>query len=194
VICRLNAVFLQKFFDFRRIALQIDQFISVIGILVLQRGFYWHKIDRDEDFIKELRAAEIDFWTHYVEKDIMPEPDGSDASLDTIKELYPDATPKSEIAIPGLDSLIRDYKAYGEIEKEYKEKKATAQAQICKRLGDNEVGVGNSFGCSWKKQSKTTGYDMDRLRKEHPDIDIDKYKKVSEYRVFRVRNLTKKGA
>ena len=181
---------------------QVQHYMSVmnfdymyLAILVLQRGLYVIKIDRDEKFIKELREAEIHFWTHYIEKDIMPEPDGSDASLDTIKELYPDATPHSEIAIPGLDSLIRDYKAYGELEKQYKEKKATAQAQICKRLGDNEVGVGNSFGCSWKKQSKTTGYDMDRLKKDHPDIDIDKYKKVSEYRVFRTRNLeAKKGA
>lgn len=177
---------------------QVQHYMMVMGfdmvylaVLVLQRGLYVVEVKRDDNFIKSLREAEIRFWTHNIEKDIMPEPDGSDASLDTLKEMYPDATPKSEIAIPGLDSLIRDYKAFGDLEKHYKEKKLTAQSQICARLGDNEVGVGNDYGCSWKKQSKTTGYDMERLKKDFPGINIDKYKKVSEYRVFRTRNLKK---
>jgi predicted phage-related endonuclease len=161
-----------------------------IGILVLQRGFYWHKIDRDEEFIKQLREAEIDFWTRYIEKDVMPEPDGSDASLDTVKELFPDAEPKTEIAIPGLDNLISDYKAYGELEKTYKEKKLAAQAQICKRLGDNEVGVGHNFGCSWKNQSKAY-VNPKKLEQEYPAI-YKKLVEVSEYRVFRTRHLEKK--
>ena len=62
-----------------------------IGILVLQKGFYWHKIDRNDDFIKQLRDAEVDVWKNYIEKDIMPDPDGTEASMDTLKEIYPDA-------------------------------------------------------------------------------------------------------
>ena len=48
------------------------------------------------------------------------------------------------------------------------------------------------YGVSWKTQSKTSGYDMARLQADYPNVDISKYKKVSEYRVFRTKDLTKK--
>lgn len=162
-----------------------------LAILVLQRGLYVVEVERNDDFIKKLREAEIDFWTNYIEKDIIPPADGSDASMDTLKELYSDARKDSEITIPGLDQMIRDYKAMGEMEKEYKERKLAIQGKICTILGLNDVGIGNEFGCSWKKQSKTSGYDMDRLTRDYPNINVDKYKKISEYRVFRTRKLTK---
>ena len=160
-----------------------------IGILVLQRGFYWHKIERDDEFINQLREAEFRFWKHHIERDIMPEPDGSDAALDTLKEIYPVPVRNTEIAIPGLDHLIKDYKAFSELESEYKDKKSKVQAQICARLGDNEVGVGLNYGCSWKQQSKTS-IDTKRLKAEMPAV-YAKYSKTSDYRVFRTRNLAK---
>lgn len=162
-----------------------------IGILVLQRGFYWHKIERDEDFISRLRREEIHFWVTYVQKNIIPAPDGSEASLDTLKQLYPEPTKNSEIAVPGLDSMIRDYKAVSEMAKDYEQRKKSLQALICSKLGDNEVGIGDSYGCSWKEQSKASGYDMEKLKEDYPFIDIDKYKKISKFRVFRTRNLSK---
>ena len=160
-----------------------------IGILVLQRGFYWHKIERDEDFIKQLREAEIRFWTQYVEKGIMPSPDGSDAAFDTLKEIYPESMPKTEIAIPGVDYLIKDYRAYSELEKKYKGKKDEVKAKICGKLGDNESGVGNDYACSWKSQADNR-FDTKRFERDYPDL-YKKYIKKGTKRVFRTRNLTK---
>ena len=161
-----------------------------LAILVLQRGLYINEINRDNDFIAQMRKAEVDFWTNYVEKDITPEPDGSEASLDTLKELYPNAAKDSEINIPGLDSLIADYKSFGTIEKEFSEKKAKVQAQICAKLGSNEIGIGTDYGCSWKKQSKS-GMDVKRFKEDHPDV-YQQYATVSEYRVFRTKQIKKK--
>ena len=161
-----------------------------LAILVLQRGLYVIEIERDDEFIKQLREAEIRFWTQNILKNIPPAPDGSDAAIDTLKEMYPDAIPNTEIAIPGLDHLVKDYKAYAELEKEYKEKKAKAQSLICARLGDNEVGVGTDYGCSWKKQSKST-VPAAKLKAKYPRIYAELVE-TSEYRVFRTRNLTKK--
>ena len=161
-----------------------------IGILVLQKGFYWHKVKRNDDFIKSLREAEIAFWTQYVEKGIMPEPDGSDASIDTLKDLYPKGYKDTEIVIPGLDRLITDYKSLKEIADDYGKQAERVKAQICQRLGSNEAGIGLQYGCSWRNQSKET-IDTKRLKAEHPEI-YSKYAKVSEYRVFRTRDLTKK--
>ena len=160
-----------------------------LAILVLQRGLYVIPIERDDDFIKSLREAEIKFWTTNIEKSIMPAPDGSDASLDTLKEIFPKAMPNTEIAVPGLDHLVKDYKAYGELEKEYKEKKSKVQAEICRRLGTNEVGVGNDYGCSWKEQSRES-VSPKKLKAKYPRI-YSELVEVSKYRVFRTRNLTK---
>ena len=160
-----------------------------LAILVLQRGLYVIKIERDKDFIKQLREAEIRFWTHYIERDIMPDPDGSEAAFDTLKEIYPESQPKTEIAIPGVDYLIKDYRAYSELEKQYKEKKDAVKAQICGKLGDNEVGVGNDYGCSWKSQADNR-FDTNRFKADYPTL-YNKYVKKGTKRVFRTRNLTK---
>lgn len=161
-----------------------------LAILVLQRGLYVIPIERDDDFIKSLREAEIEFWTKYVEPGRIPAPDGSEASLETLRQLYPQSEAKTEIAIPGLDQLVRDYKAFKAMADEYKDKAEKCKAVICAKLGDNEVGIGNDYGCSWKTQSKTS-IDTKRLKAEHPDI-YAKYSSTSDYRVFRTKNLTKK--
>ena len=158
-----------------------------LAILVLQRGLYVFEIHRDDDFIKDMRAAEVDFWLNYVCKDRIPAPDGSEASLETLKELYPDARKDSEMQIPGLDKMVRDYKAFAELEKEYKEKKEKIKAQICARLGSFEIGIGDEVGVSWKNQSKMT-VNSKKLKDKYPGI----YSEVAEpsnYRVFRTKNL-----
>ena len=162
-----------------------------LAILVLQRGLYVIEIKRDDDFIKSLREAETAFWTQYIEQDKMPEPDG-ESDFDTLKILYPKEVPMSEIVIPGLDRMIAQYIAFDKEAKELKKNAESVKAQICQRLGKHEAGLGIQYGCTWKTQSKTSGYDMERLQEDYPNINIDKYKKISEYRVFRHKDLTKK--
>lgn len=180
---------------------QVQHYMMVMGfdkmylaILVLQRGLYTFEIPRNDDFIRQLREAEVDFWTNYVEKNVVPEPDGSDASLATLKEFYPQSAKGTEVTIPGLDRLVQDYKAAADREKEAKELKTTIQSQICAKLGSNEVGLGVAYGVSWKSQSKES-IDAKRLKAELPQV-YAKYAKVSDYRVFRTKQMKskKKGA
>lgn len=158
-----------------------------IGFLVLQRGFYWHCIERDDDFIRTLRSAEVDFWQNYVVPRRMPSPDGGEADIATLKELYPEARRDSEIHISGLDSLVKDYKAFSDLAKDYEEKKERVKSQICARLGTSEVGLGDEVGVSWKNQSKMS-IDEKRLKAEKPEL-YREYSKVSNYRVFRTKKI-----
>jgi predicted phage-related endonuclease len=177
-------------------AVQCQHYMMVLGwermylaILVLQRGLFVFEVERDDEFIKSLREAEIDFWTNYVEKSRIPAPDGSEASLETLRQLYPEEKPNTEIAIPGLDRLIRDYKAMSEMAKDYQKRAEAVKQLICEKLGDNAVGIGDDFGCSWKKQSKVS-VSPKRLKEKYPAI-FKELAEVSEYRVFRTRNLKK---
>ena len=176
---------------------QCQHYCSVLGldrmylaILVLQRGLFIVPIERNDDFIKSLREAETAFWTQYIEQQKMPEPDG-ESDFDTLKELYPKEVPSSEITVAGLDRMVTDYKSVKSIADDYAKQAESIKARICQKLGRNEVGIGVQYGVSWKTQSKTSGYDMKRLKADYPNINIDKYKKVSEYRVFRTKQMKK---
>ena len=63
--------------------------MAYLAILVLQRGLYVIEVKRDDDFIKSLREAETAFWTQYIMQRRMPDADGSDSSLETLKQIYP---------------------------------------------------------------------------------------------------------
>ena len=160
-----------------------------LAILVLQRGLYVITIERDDEFIAGLRAAEVEFWTKYIETNTMPAPDGSDSAMDTLKELYPEGQKDTEIAIWGLDPLVKDYRAFKALEKEYHDKSEELKARICAKLGDNEVGVGDDYGCSWKNQTKPN-VSPAKLKAKYPAI-YNELVEVSKFRVFRTRNLSK---
>jgi putative phage-type endonuclease len=78
------------------IELQCHHYMTVTGatvcylaVLVFQKDFFVKKIERDEEICNYLIQIETDFWKNYVEKDIMPAPDGSFSAAELIKEMYP---------------------------------------------------------------------------------------------------------
>ena len=158
-----------------------------LAILVLQRGLFVIKVKRDDEFIKKLREAEIHFWTHYIEKEIVPEPDGSEASLDTLNVLYPVEEKNTEIAIFGLDQLVADYRAYKAIKDEYNQKAEKCKAMICAKLGDNETGKGDNVAVSWRTQSREN-ISPKKLKAKYPAIYAELVD-TTKFRVFRARTL-----
>ena len=157
-----------------------------LAILVFQRGIYCLEVERNEEFIKELLAAEIDFWTNYIEKDQMPPPDGSDASMEAIKQIYPSDI-NSQMQLPNADAEIRRYLELGKAIKDIEEEKKKIQAQLCARLGDTGVGIDTEYACSWKSQVRAS-VDSAKLKKEFPEV-YEKCKKTSELRVFKAKKV-----
>lgn len=157
-----------------------------LAILVFQRGIYCLEVERNEEFIKELLAAEIDFWANYIEKDQMPAPDGSDASMEAIKQIYPSDI-NSQMQLPNADAEIRRYLELGKAIKDIEEEKKKIQAQLCARLGDTGVGIDTEYACSWKSQVRAS-VDSAKLKKEFPEV-YEKCKKTSEFRVFKAKKV-----
>lgn len=60
----------------------------------------WYRVERDDDLIRDMRAAEARFWRNHVTARVPPEPltYGHDADLDALAELYP-GDPEVEIAM-----------------------------------------------------------------------------------------------
>ena len=157
-----------------------------LAILVFQRGIYCLEVERNEEFIKELLAAEIDFWANYIEKDQMPAPDGSDASMEAIKQIYPSDI-NSQMQLPNADAEIRRYLELGKAIKDIEEEKKKIQAQLCARLGETGVGIDTEYACSWKSQVRAS-VDSAKLKKEFPEV-YEKCKKTSEFRVFKAKKV-----
>lgn len=159
-----------------------------LAILVFQRGVFVLDVNRNDDFIWDLVSQEIVFWKEYVEKKTMPAPDGSDATEEALKELYPNASAGASIEDPKLDKYIREYRSLGDAIKRLEEQQKEAKEQIVLRLQDAEKGFGTEYSCTYKNGSRTS-IDTQRLRMEMPEV-YKKYSKTSTYRTFR----TKKGA
>lgn len=173
---------------------QCQHYMMIMGyeymdlcIYVLQKDIYINRINRNEDFIKELRAAEIDFWQNHVEKSEAPEPDGTESSIEAVKELYSESVSQSEIYIPQVDEMIERHKELSRRIKDLEEEKMQIQAVICSKLGIGGVGVGEKYGCSWKTQSRSS-LDSKKLKNDLPDI-YARYTSMTEYPVFRIKKL-----
>lgn len=159
-----------------------------LAVLVFQKGVYVLDVDRNDDFIKEMIDTECSFWHNCVEARVMPAPDGSDATDEALKELWPESN-DSEIVDPKFDRLIREYRELGDAIKRLKEQQAEIKEKIVIRLEDAEKGTGTDFYCTYKSSTRES-IDGKKLKADLPEI-YNKYKKVSTSRTLRT-NKSKK--
>lgn len=150
-----------------------------IACLVGGNHFVMHTIERDEEDIKALLKAEVDFW-HKVENHIMPEVDGSTSCKEALSRKYPGGN-KETIVLPS-DSvkLLNRLDELKESEKSIKGQIAEIQNKFCSMLGDYEIGtVGDDEDArtvKWQTVAGRVTVDTKRLKKEQPDI-FAKYSK-----------------
>lgn len=153
---------------------QCVQYMAVMGFdrmylaaILSNRHFVWRVIERNEEDIKKLIAKEVIFWTEFVEKDIMPEADGTDASAEALKEIYPAA--EVEEIETDIDADAEMYLYAAEQEKTWKKRKEEAQQNMQAKLGTAERGIGAAYVATWKNMD-TTRFDSKRFKEAHPDL------------------------
>lgn len=173
--------------------LQIQHYMAVTGfrawwIAVLLGGnkFHFKRIDRDEEIIQYLIEIEKDFWLNHVVKENPPIFDGSDASVDLLKALYPEAEPDSEISLPGeAETYIDALEAIKEELRESEVKKKEYENQLKDMLKENETGLVGGRVVTWKSY-KTSRLDTKRLKAERPEV-YEAYVNVTAARKFNVK-------
>ena len=159
-----------------------------IGFLVYSKGFFWHKVDRNQDFIDQMIALELEFWHEFVEKQVPPDPDGSESSMDTLMAMYPKDN-GTEVWLDNDHEVMR-YQELTRTIKRLKNQKDEMKAAICSELGNSSTGSSDRFIVTWKTQCKT-GVDNKLLQAKYPDI-YDECKTVTESRVMRVKERKEK--
>ena len=157
-----------------------------LAILVFQKGIFINTIERNEDFIKGMIEAEVRFWTENIEKNQMPAPDGSEASAEALKEMYPQSNGET-IELPNLDGYIKEYLKLGEQIKGLKERQSEVKNKVCKMLGSAEEGKGTEYKCTWKS-STSDRVDSKALKAKYPEVYKAVVKSTSS-RTFKARAM-----
>lgn len=173
--------------------LQCQHYMAVTGykawhiaVLVGGNKFIHKKIERDEELIQYLIDIEEDFWNNHVLAEIPPAFDGTDASTDLLKAMYPEEQPSTEIKLgndveqmlEAMDQLTEDIKDFTTKKKEY-------ENRIKAILGEKEKGHTLNRIVTWKSY-ETNRIDFKRLKAEQPDL-FKKYTNTTTARRFTVK-------
>lgn len=161
-----------------------------LGVLSECRDFRVFELDRDEDEISALMAAERDFWENHVIADVAPPADGHKATSETIKDLYAEDDGDTADLTVCFD-LFERRKALKDQADSLKGQIDELDNQIKLVMGNASKGTCGRFSVSWKLQN-TSAVDRKKIAADFPEIDFSKY--TTQSRVFRVTEKKEKTA
>ncbi|WP_153124754.1 YqaJ viral recombinase family protein [Peribacillus tepidiphilus] len=157
-----------------------------IAVLIGGNKFVYKRIERDEELIQYLIDIEKNFWENHVLKEIPPMFDGSDASSELLKVMYPEAVPETEIELsPEANKLIEALDQVNEELKQLETQKKEYENQIKAMMGENEKAFAGERIITWKT-IHSNKFDSKRFAKDHPEL-YNQYTKTSSYRRFMVK-------
>ncbi|GIM29866.1 hypothetical protein CPJCM30710_25320 [Clostridium polyendosporum] len=148
---------------------------------------YVHKyVERDEELIEMLVKIAKDFWESNVVTKNPPLVDGSEASTELLKTLYPISETGSEMILPdeALELIERREELKGQA-KELEVQIGECENKLKDLLKENETGICGDRKVIWKSSSRTS-IDSKKLKLDHPDI-YEQYSKTLSFRKFDIK-------
>ncbi|WP_256860439.1 YqaJ viral recombinase family nuclease [Paraliobacillus ryukyuensis] len=174
---------------------QVQHYLGVTGfdkayiaVLIGGQRFVWKEIDRDEELIKMIFSAEVDFWNRHVIANIPPALDGSSAAEQYLKERFEKSDPNKTVDLAfEYKDKIGTWNALKSKIKELDQRKKEIENDIKQELGEAEIGFVENYQATWK-QINSNRVDTKRLKTEFPEV-YDKVLKQSSYRKFDVKEI-----
>jgi len=159
-----------------------------LAVLVLNKSFHVFTIERDEAEIQALIAAEKDFWENHVLKQIPPTPDGSESTSELLKQMFPEAREREEVALYGHEEKIQQYLELDARVKELTQERDAIKQELQLALADAEIGRAQGYVVEWKNQVRQT-LDTQKLKKEQAEIYQKYLKPAQTVRVFKIKEV-----
>lgn len=157
-----------------------------LAVLVLGKGFYTFVLDRNQEEIDALMAAERDFW-EFVKNDTPPDLDGLEATGDALQTIYP-ASDGSCIQLFGRESMLSEYFSLRNEAQLLEERMERIVNTIKEDMQDSERGNCGGFSVLWKSQTRRQ-FQPKEFEKAHPEIDLRPYYKHTTSRPFKITQL-----
>ena len=156
-----------------------------IAAVILGVGFVYQKIERDEELISYLAQVETKFWTEYVQKQIVPPPDGSKACDEVLGIHYSYANGEKTMLISDFEEKLRYREELVERLEQMEREKKQIEQEIKLQMKDSERAVCGEYKINWSNVS-TSRIDAKRLKEEQPEI-YKKYISVNQSRRFQIK-------
>ena len=158
-----------------------------LAVLVLNKGFYWWRVERNDEDIEALMTTEKEFWEQHVLKQEPPAPDGSDRAGEVIKAL--NATGDDELTI---ELFGRDYKKtferYDELTdliSSLEQEKEQIKQSLQLEMGEATTAYAAGKKVIWKNITSNR-FDSKRFKADHPQT-YEEYLKQSTSRRFEIK-------
>lgn len=160
-----------------------------LGVIILNQGFKWFTIERDQAEIDALMDVERNFWNTYIVPDLPPPVDGLFPTTEALEAVFPGCDDDESKPLFRQDVLQNYFDLKEQISALQKEKDRCEQI-LKEDLGDSVTGKCGDYRIDWKPQSRQT-FDFQLFRKEHPELNVRPYLKDSTFRRFAVRSVQK---
>lgn len=139
-----------------------------IGILVMGKGFYWHRIERDQAEIDALISAEEEFW-QLVQDKKPPMLDGSDSTKESL--MWRDEPLEPEDVVRDMEDLAELLEKRAKLdveEKALKELKSVYDNQIRDAMGPYVKGQYENYSVTYKPRITVT-VNKAKLEQDFPE-------------------------
>lgn len=174
--------------------MQVQHYLATSGLkcwyvaaLIFGTGLVIRKIERDEKMISDLITIEEYFWYENVVKRNIPDPDGSKAYTEILKDLYFNSRKEKEIQLFGFEEDLRRREELKGLLDKLEKEKAVIEQKIQLQLGQSDAvyATAGDYRISWTP-TVTNRINTELLKAEQPDI-YKKYLRSSNSRRFTVK-------
>lgn len=172
--------------------IQCHHYMSVLGadhwylaVVLLGKEFKYTRIDRDDELISNLIAIESGFWNNHVVPRIMPDPDGSKACDEVLKQYFHFERKDSTIPLIGFDGKLKRREEIIGLIKKLEQEQAQIEQEIKLYMKDHETAFSDQYYISWTNV-ETVRLDSKRVKAEMPNI-FQNFATVSNTRRFTIR-------
>ena len=147
---------------------------AYIAVLIGGNHFVWKTVERNDNDIEQLRKAGKDFWEK-VQKNIVPEVDGSEACQQALQQRYETSKPDTLIAFDSkAKEMFELYDRACALMDEAKQQKTLAENYFKNELGENEAGEYMERKVTWKPVKARVSFNTESFKADHPDL-YEKY-------------------
>jgi putative phage-type endonuclease len=151
-----------------------------IAVLIGGQQFEWKEINWDQELADFVIQIEKDFWENHVMKKIPPQLDGSEASTNILKHLYPEAKENTAIDLdPEHELMLLEAVDMEKQIKDLETKLEERKNRIKDYMGNNEEGISSEYIVKWSNTKDRETFDTKRFKVDNPDL-AEKYIKVGE--------------
>ena len=127
-----------------------------LAVLIGNKEFKWFTIERDEDEIAALMAAEEEFWK-CVTENRPPEADGHKSTTETIKTIFAESNDEN-VSLFGYEDCLKQYLALGKQIKELKTLQDEMANKVKSFMGTAGKGESDNYKVSWITTVKKAHY------------------------------------